>query len=233
MKNLFSPFPNRFRAAAILAVAVLALSGRSALADDTAKQPLELKLPEPSLKGTPEDGPPKDPNVEPIPDKPPVFLVPKGVTNVALHKPVTSSVAPTTGELSQITDGKKEATDEDTVEMKRGSQWVQVDLGASVPIYAIVVWHDHRFIQIIKDVVIEVSDDPEFKKDVTILFNNDRENILGLGAGHDRNYFETPRGKIIDARGIKARYVRGYSHGSSSGGMNCWEEIEVYALPGK
>jgi len=233
MQKEFTSFlsHNVAKALAVALVAQLSLCG-AAFADDAAKQPLELKLPEPTLKGTPEDLP-KDPNVEPIPDKAPIFLVPKGVTNVALNKPVTSSVAPMTGDLKQVTDGRKEATDEDTVEMKKGSQWVQVDLGESVPIYAIAIWHDHRFVQIIKDAVVEVSNDPEFKKDVTILFNNDRENVLGLGAGKDRDYFETLRGKIIDAKGTKARYVRSYSHGSSNGGLNCWEEIEVYGLPAK
>ena len=51
----------------------------------------------------------------------------KGVKNVALGKPVTSSVPPRAGQLSQITDGKKEATDDDAVEFKKGPQWVQVD----------------------------------------------------------------------------------------------------------
>ena len=74
--------------------------------------PLELEWPLPTLKGTPEDLP-SGPNIDPPSDDPPKPLqVPKGVTNVAKGKTVTSSVSPFFGELSQVTDGKKEAFDE-------------------------------------------------------------------------------------------------------------------------
>src|SRR6266571_674338 len=68
--------------------------------------PLPLKLPLPTLKGTPEDLPKGD-NIEPPTDKPrPAFLAPKGARNVALNKKVTASDRnPLSGELSQITDG--------------------------------------------------------------------------------------------------------------------------------
>src|SRR5690349_14487913 len=57
-------------------------------------QPLVLQLPAPTLKGTPEDLP-VAPGLEPLSRKPrPLFLAPSGVTNVALGKPVTSSVKP-------------------------------------------------------------------------------------------------------------------------------------------
>jgi hypothetical protein len=202
-------------------------------ADPPAKEALVLKLPAPTLKGTPEDLP-KGPNIEPITDKPqPAFMAPKGVANVALGKPVTSSVAPFSGELSQVTDGKKEAFDYDAVEFKKGTQWVQVDLGEPYSIYAIVVWHDHRYIQVLHDVIVQVSSDPEFKTDVQTLFNNDADNSSGLGVGTDREYFETNQGKIVDAKGVKARYIRGYTRGGTSSALNCWQEIEVYALPAR
>src|SRR5712671_2986630 len=80
-------------------------------AETAATEALTLHLPAPTMKGTPEDLP-KGPNIDPLTDKPrPPFLVPKGVTNAALGKPVTSSVPPFTGELNQVTDGKKEAFD--------------------------------------------------------------------------------------------------------------------------
>ncbi|MGA4644281.1 discoidin domain-containing protein [Limisphaera sp. 4302-co] len=195
------------------------------------KVPLELKLPAPTLKGTPEDLP-SGPNIEPLSDKPrPPFYVPRGVTNVALGKPVTASVQPFTGELSQITDGKKEAFDYDAVEFRRGTQWVQVDLGQPYKIYAIAMWHDHRYLQIFRDVIVQVSNDPEFKEGVITLFNNDTDNSSGLGVGTDREYFETHYGKIVDGKGVTARYVRCYTRGSSQSALNCWQEIEVYALP--
>jgi hypothetical protein len=200
---------------------------------DDAKEPLVLTLPSPTLKGTPEDLP-KNSTIEPIPDKPPVFMIPKGASNVALGKIVTSSGTPYPGEsLSQITDGKKEAIDSDAVEMKKGVQWIQVDLGADYDIYAIAMWHDHRYVQVIHDVIVQVSDDPEFKTGVTTLFNNDKDNVAKQGVGTDREYFETHMGKIIDGKGTKARYVRGYTKGSTNGAMNCWQELEVYGLPAK
>src|SRR4030095_8232748 len=83
-------------------VACFASSVRAADAKST--EPLVLNLPLHTLKGTPEDLP-TGPNIDPPSDNaPPPLEVPKGVTNVAAGKPVTSSVAPFLGELSQITD---------------------------------------------------------------------------------------------------------------------------------
>jgi len=197
------------------------------------KEVLVLKLPAPTLKGTPEDLP-VGPNLEPLPEKPRApFSTAKGVKNVAAGKPVVSSVKPFSGELNQVTDGKKEAFDYDAVEMKKGSQYVQVDLGETCAIHAIVMWHDHRYIQVMHDVIVQVSDDPEFKNNVTTVFNNDVDNSSGLGVGTDREYFETHEGRIVDAKGVKGRYVRGYTKGGTLSALNCWQEIEVYALAAK
>lgn len=215
-------------ATAVIAVAV-AFPGPVLAADE--KQPLPIKYPEATLRGTPEDLP-TGPGIEPPPkEDPPPFMAPAGAKNVALGKPVTSSVKPFTGELSQVTDGKKEAFDSDAIEMRRGTQWVQVDLGAPHTIYAIALWHDHRYIQITRDVILQVSNDPEFKEGVHTLYNNDRDDSSALGAGTDKEYFETKYGKVIDAKGMVARYVRGYSKGTSLTSLNCWQEIEVYGVP--
>ncbi len=230
-----SSFPGTLNSAlgAAVFLQVLAWSTPGFSDDAPAKEALALQLPAPTLKGTPEDLP-KGPQIEPLSDKPrPPFLAPKGIKNVALGKPVTSSVPPFSGELSQVTDGKKEAFDSDAVEFKKGLHWVQVDLGDTYAIYAIVMWHDHRYIQVMHEVIVQVSDDPEFKNNVQTLFNNDADNSSGLGVGTDREYFETNQGKIIDAKGVKARYIRGYTKGSTSTALNGWQEIEVYALPAK
>ena len=197
--------------------------------------PLPLKLPLPTLKGTPDDLP-KGPNIEPPPEKGRApFLAPKGAVNVALNKKVTSSdKRPMTGDLSQITDGKKEAFDDQVVEMRKGVQWVQVDLGEVCDIYAVVVWHDHRVLQVFRSVVVQTADDPDFIENVTVLFNNDTENAAGLGIGFDRQYFETQHGRLIPApKGLRARYLRCYSKGSNLSALNCYQEIEVYGRPGK
>jgi hypothetical protein len=190
-------------------------------------------LPAHTAKGTPEDLP-AGPNIEPPSDKAPKPLqVPQGVVNVALGKPVTSSVAPYVGELTQITDGKREPFDEDVAEFKKGTQWVQVDLGQSFEIYAIAMWHDHRLIQAFHDVIVQASDDPQFKTGVTTIYNNDTDNSSNLGVGTDREYFELEFGRVVPVKGVKARYVRGYTKGSSLSAINSWQELEVYALPAK
>lgn len=195
--------------------------------------PIVLKLPSPTSRGTPTDLP-AGPNIEPLSDKPrPPFIAPKGVTNVALGKKVTASINPFNGELAQITDGQKEPFDDQVVEMKKGTQYVQIDLERPCSIYAIVMWHDHRYIQIFHDVIVQVADDPDFTKNVRTLFNNDSDNSSGLGIGTDREYFETRQGKLIDAKGVAARYVRCYTKGNNLSAFNCWQEIEVYGLPGQ
>jgi hypothetical protein len=195
--------------------------------------PLDIKLPAHTTKGTPEDLP-TGPNIEPVPKSaPPPLQVPQGVKNVALGKLVTSSVGPYTGELSQITDGKREPIDEDVAEFKKGTQWVQVDLGESLPIHAIAFWHDHRLLQAFHDVIVQISNDPEFQNGVTTVYNNDTDNSSKLGIGTDREYFELEYGRIVPVKGVKARYVRGYTKGSSLSAINCWQEIEVYGLPAK
>jgi hypothetical protein len=216
----------------LAATALICSLAQSVNAQD--KEALTLQLPAPTLKGTPEQLP-TGPNIEANSDKAPAAIqIAKGAKNVALDKKVTTSVKPfSETQPEAITDGKKEAFDYDTVEMKKGSQWVQVDLGEAFKIEAIAIWHDHRYIQTMHDVIVLVSDDPEFKTGVTTLFNNDTDNSSGLGIGTDREYFERHFGRVFDGKGTKARYVRGYTKGSHLSALNCWQEIEVYALPNK
>ena len=212
-------------------IGLLTILQNAQAAENRALEPLRLALPGPTMKGTPTDLP-SGPNIEPLSDKPrPTPAVPPGVTNIAAGRPIKSSVSPFTGELLQITDGLKEAADEDAVELKKGRQWIQVDLGRARTIHAVAMWHDHRYFQIMHDVIVQVSDDPEFKAGVTTLFNNDTDDSSGLGAGKDREYFETRYGRAVDGRGIRARYVRSYTSGGSLSVLNCWQELEVYALP--
>jgi hypothetical protein len=79
--------------------------------------------------------------------------------------------------------------------------------------------------------VAQVADDPEFKENVRTLFNNDQSNLDGLGAGTNREYFETNEGKLIEGKGTKARYVRLYSKGSTESRLNEYTEVEVYGKP--
>jgi hypothetical protein len=215
-------------------LAVLAAGGfYQAAADEL--EPLPLVLPPPAMKGTPQVMPTNTTAV-PLDDKPrPAFLAPKGVTNVALGKPVSASDPNLiSGELKQITDGKKQAYEENVVTLRRGVRWVQIDLQGEFKLYAIVLWHDFTTPIVCRDVIVQVSDDPEFLTGVVTLFNNDQKNSAGLGMGTDREYFEnslTGAGKLIDAKGTQARYVRSYSKGSTDSALNTYIEIEAWGLP--
>ncbi|MBV9868078.1 MAG: discoidin domain-containing protein [Abitibacteriaceae bacterium] len=157
------------------------------------------------------------------------FYVPPGLTNVALHKPVTSSdTRPIIGSLELVTDGDKQGTDGSWVTLAPGKQWVQIDLQKTYSLYALVVWHYHNEARIYHDVVVQISDDPNFAKDVHTVFNNDVHNELGLGTGKDYDYFENNEGKLIDTKGVKGRYVRLWSNGNTSDDENNYTEVEVY-----
>jgi hypothetical protein len=206
-------------------------------ADESAadKVPLVTTLPKKVYTGTP-------PNIR-VPDleKPrpegetrPPFFVPVGTKNVALGKPVSSTdEAPIIGELSLITDGDKEAADGKYVELGPFLQSVTIDLQAEYNIYAILVWHYHIQARVYFDVIVQVSDDPDFITNVKTVFNNDDDNSSGLGIGKDLNYIENYEGKLIDAKGIQSRYVRLYSRGNSSNDLNDYTEVEVFGKPAK
>jgi hypothetical protein len=210
---------------------ILGLAAGIALAED--KVPLKTELPKPLFVGTPV--PINVPKLEPpLKGKRPDFLVPVGTTNLALHKPVTSSTTdPINGTLDLITDGDKAGDEGSFVELKPGKQWVQIDLGEEANIYALFIWHFHSQERVYFDVVAQVSDDPTFSKDVTTVYNNDGANELGLGAGKDLDYIESFLGKLVDAKGVKGRYVRLYSKGNTTDKLNHYIEVEVWGKPAK
>ena len=131
------------------------------------------------------------------------------MTNLAAKKKVTSSDSkPIIGELNLATDGDKEGADGSYVELAPGKQWLQIDLEGPADISAVVVWHYHAEGRVYHSVVVQVSDDPEFKKDVKTVYNNDFANSLGLGAGKNLEYIDDYRGKAIAVRTPKAgRYT--------------------------
>jgi hypothetical protein len=203
-----------------------------AAAQDGDMIPLPHKLPKAAFAGTPSDAP-VGTNVEKPLGKPrPVPLVPKGTTNLALKKKVTSSKPPYAGALELVTDGDKEARDGIAVELRPRTQWLQIDLGAPSKLFYILFWHFHNEPVVFRDIVVQVSNDPDFLEGVTTLFNNDVDNSSGLGIGRDREYFETAEGKLVEAKGTTARYVRLYSNGSTyRDPLNRYTEVEVYGLP--
>jgi len=195
--------------------------------------PIDIKLPKPMFVGTPQNI--RVSNLEkPLGRPRPPFLAPLGTKNVAFGKPVASTdEEPIIGEIEMITDGDRQAADGSYVELGPFLQNVTIDLGAEYDIYAILFWHYHKQARVYLDVVVQVADDPDFITNVRTLFNNDIDNSSGSGLGSDMHYVETAEGKLIDAKGVRARYVRLYSNGNSSNELNHYIEVEVFGKPTK
>jgi len=208
--------------------------GYPSWAQESGMNPLPIVLPKPMFEGTPENI--KVPNLEkPRGNKPrEPFLAPAGVSNVALHKPVTSTdKEPVIGELEMITNGDKSGNDGSYVELGPALQSVTIDLQARHEIFALLVWHFHKQARVYFDVIVQVADDPDFITNVQTVFNNDNDNTAGLGAGKDLNYFDTYEGKLIDAKGVIGRYVRLFSNGNNVNDLNHYVEVEVWGRPAK
>lgn len=196
-----------------------------AVAEDT--EPLKFELPEAFFGGTPLDY--WSPNLEAESYKARApFLAPKGTAIVSKDAAVTASANPTIGQLKQITDGDKDYGKKSVVELPAGTQWVQVDLGAEKALYAILLWHWHEGKRVYFDIVVQASNDANFKDGVTTIYNNDNDNTSGLGAGKDKEYFENNQGRLIDPKGAKARYVRFYSKGGTANDNNNYIETEIW-----
>ena len=196
--------------------------------------PLILDLPKPAFKGTPKDLQ-VGPNVEPLWNRPrPPIMVPAGLQNIAPDSRIACSDRNVPAEtLAKLTDGDKEASDQSVVFLRKGTQCVEMDFGGPQEIFAVVVWHAHNMAKVYHDVIVQGTDGPDFSQNVRTLFNNDRDNSSGLGVGTDREYFETYEGKLINAKGVKARYLRFYSRGSTESALNEYTEIEVYGRPAR
>lgn len=205
-------------------VLCLALGGGSILAADKA---LSTDIPPEQIEGTPM--PIKLSKLEKSPTKAPTVYVPNDTKLISKGKEVTSSDDfPIIGDLNYITDGEKLGGEGYYLELIDGLQWVQIDLESSSTIEAIWLWHFHSQARAYHDVIIQISDDPNFESGVTTLFNNDTDNSSGLGKGSDRPYVESRFGKLLDVNGKKGRYVRLYSNGNTSNSMNHMIEVEVY-----
>ena len=216
----------RFAVCALTAVAVL---GGPVVAPAVAEdmEAIKIELPEAFFGGTPLDY--WGPNLEETDYKDrPDFMAPKGTAIVSKDKPVTSSAAPNLGELKQLTDGDKDYAKTSLVELPEGLQWVQVDLEESKAVYAVLVWHFHEGNRVYFDLIAQVSDDPEFKEGVTTIYNNDYDNSAGLGVGEDKEYIESNKGRLIDAKGAKGRYVRVFGKGNTANDFNHFIEVEVW-----
>ena len=194
---------------------------------------LKLELPEPYFGGTPLDyfgENLEEPNYKPRP----AFEVPEGTTNIAKGKKVTSSVEkPEYGKLEFLVDGDKSYENKSLLGLAKGLQWVQVDLGEVCELYALTLWHFHEGDRVYFDVVVKVADDAAFTKNVRDVFNNDHDNSSKLGVGTDKEYIESYKSRFVDLKGVKAQYVRYYTHGSTHDEFNHYVETEIFGKPVK
>jgi hypothetical protein len=191
------------------------------------KQRLDIEMPKLEIVGTPVPIVLK--NLDSVEPKETFLLVPKGTALLSRNKPVISSdKLPILGELVQVTDGDKDASEGYEVELAPGVQWVQIDLQKTAEIYGLAIWHFHRQKRAYKGVIVQISDDAEFKTGVSTVFNADVDNLAKQGAGSDKAYIETNNGKLISVNGVKGRYVRLYSAGNTSNPGNHYVEVEVY-----
>lgn len=195
------------------------------------KEELKLKLPKPMFIGTPTNL--RSPNLEAVTGKSRgPFYVPKGTVLLSAKQKVTSSDSqPVIGELDMLNDGEKAGGDGYFLELGPGPQWVQIDLGATRTLSAILAWHYHSQARVYRDVIVLVSNDPTFKTGVTTVYNNDHDNSSKLGAGKDKEYIEVAEGRLFDPKGAKGRYVRLYSNGNTTNDLTHYVEVEVYGLP--
>lgn len=214
-----------FKTLLIGSVALSLLAGNASAAD---KEALKIEVPRPVFIGTPK--PIKGfPHLEKKAVKRGDILVPAGTTNIAKDKEVTSSDDfPIIGDLEFVTDGDKDGEEGYFVELAPKKQWIQIDLEKASEVFGICIWHFHSQARAYHDVVIQISDDPDFVDDVKTVYNNDHDNSSKLGVGKDSAYIETYKGRYIDAKGAKGRYVRLWSAGNSTNAMNHYIEVEIF-----
>ena len=196
-------------------------------------EPVAIRLPNPGYEGTP-------PNLASIPnmEKPSgkergPFLAPPGVKNIAKGKKVTSSETdPVVGDLTMVTDGDTTQIEGNNVELGRGVQWIVIDLEAPQEVYGILFWHNYQP-RVYFSVVVQTADDEAFTRNVQTWFNNDTANKAKQGAGKNLNYVETYEGKLVDCKGVQARYVRLFSAGNNANELNDYIEVEGFGRPAK
>ena len=211
-----------------LVMSALALAAVAAFAEKVA---LKIEFPPPHSSGTPKEI--KSDNLEPDPGpgkfRPPIMVEPEYTKKLTTEDTkVTTSEEAVTGENEYVVDGDKTPDATCMLQLPGGLQWVQLDLGAEKTVSAVCVWHDQGDDRVYKDVIVQLSNDEKFAKDVTTIFNNDHDNTAKLGKGADKEYRERNDGRPIDGKLTKARYVRCYSNGSSSEPVNNYIEIEVF-----
>src|SRR3954468_18110098 len=131
-------------ASAVLGLAVCVGVARGADKKDGDRVEVKFELPKMVFAGTPKAVPPGTTVLPPRKGPREPLMAPAGTKNIALNKKVTSSDNdPVVGKLDMVTDGQKEGTEGNWVELGPDVQWVQIDLGGPSTVYGILVWHQH------------------------------------------------------------------------------------------
>jgi len=212
----------------ILTLIALA-TGATLAAEAQDKINLKIDLPKPCFTGTPKDI--RSPNLEldSVSKNREAIQVPTGTKLLSKGCKVTSSdPEPIIGELAFVTDGDKEHDAATYVELGPNTQWVQIDLAKEKELFAACIWHYHGESRVYRDVICQISNDPDFIVGVQTVFNNDHDNSSKLGAGTQQEYKEDNKGRPFPINAVKGRYIRFYSRGNTSNEMNHYTEIEVY-----
>lgn len=149
--------------------------------------------------------------------------------NLSLGKSLTSST--TISNPGYATDGSSQDSNQFAGLNEPGLQWAQLDLEQSYQIERLKTWHYFGNNRKYHDVIIQLSDTPDFSSGVTTVFNNDTDNSAGQGAGTDQEYTETSAGLEVSLpTPVQARYVRYWSSGSTANAYTHYVELEVYGL---
>jgi hypothetical protein len=171
--------------------------------------------------------------------RPPVMVSPD-TELLSLNKPVSTSMKPEflpLGPPELLVDGVKRSEDVTRIEFGPGKHWVQIDLEESHLISMVVIWHHYKNATIYNDVIVQLSDDPEFKAGVKTIYNNDHDNSSGMGKGKGTTYASRWWGEIADARDeefnevTSARYVRVYTSDGAGAEAPSFVEVSVYGKP--
>lgn len=104
-----------------------------------------------------------------------------------------------------------------------------LDLGQSYTItsFGLNFWHDHVFGQI----VLQVSENENFSDAVTV-YNNDTNNVMGQGVGHNGFLPNASNTTVkLATSPVQGRYVRVSGRSQNSGAV-MFSELEVYAVTG-
>jgi uncharacterized protein YjdB len=109
-----------------------------------------------------------------------------------------------------------------------GLQSVTIDLCMSYNINNIKLWHYYGDARKYHDVIVQLSNDPNFQTGVTTVFNTDATNYACQGTGKDSEYAETSSGLNLNFAPVNARYARFFSNGSTVNEFSHYVEIQIF-----